>query len=36
MTATSKLVSGMSTHVLNVGRKRLITVGELTLLRFSR
>jgi len=35
MTATNKLVSGTPMHVLNVGQKRLIIVGERALLRFS-
>jgi hypothetical protein len=36
MTATNKLVSGTSMHVLNVGKKCLIIVGECALLRFSQ
>jgi hypothetical protein len=36
MTATNNFVSGTSTHVLNVGQMCLVTVGERTLLRFSR
>ena len=35
MTSMSKLVSGTSMHVLNVGQKRLNIVGERALLRFS-
>jgi hypothetical protein len=35
MTATNKLVSGTSMHVLNIGLKCLIIVGECVLLRFS-
>jgi hypothetical protein len=35
MTATNKLVSGRSMHLLNVCHKCLIIVGERALLRFS-
>jgi hypothetical protein len=35
MTAANKLVSGTSMHVLNVGQKRLITMVDRALLRFS-